>query len=124
MLLVDAANVVGSRPTGWWKDRAGAARSLVDRLQAAVTSGHIDQPVTVVLEGKARAGAPAGLLDSVSVLHARGIGDDMLLDVVAHAPDGTITLVTADRELQQQAEGLGATVVGPRWLLELLEEAE
>jgi len=35
-ILVDAANVVGSRPDGWWRDRSGAARSLVDRVQRAV----------------------------------------------------------------------------------------
>ena len=34
VLLVDAANVVGARPDGWWRDRAGAARRLVDRLAA------------------------------------------------------------------------------------------
>ena len=28
VLLVDAANVVGSRPTGWWRDRAGAMARL------------------------------------------------------------------------------------------------
>ena len=28
-VVVDAANVVGSRPDGWWRDRAGAARRLV-----------------------------------------------------------------------------------------------
>jgi hypothetical protein len=25
MLVIDAANVIGSRPTGWWRDRPGAA---------------------------------------------------------------------------------------------------
>ena len=32
VLIVDAANVVGSVPDGWWKDRAGAARRLHERL--------------------------------------------------------------------------------------------
>ena len=34
VLLVDAANVVGSRPDGWWRDRAGAATRLLARLAA------------------------------------------------------------------------------------------
>ena len=34
VLVVDAANVVGSRPDGWWKDRAGAARRLHDSRAA------------------------------------------------------------------------------------------
>jgi selenocysteine lyase/cysteine desulfurase len=33
-LLVDAANVVGSRPDGWWRDRAGATARLLARLAA------------------------------------------------------------------------------------------
>ena len=56
MLLIDAANVIGSRPTGWWRDRAGAARAFVDKVRAAVDSGRIAQPVIVVLEGDARRG--------------------------------------------------------------------
>ena len=41
VLLIDAANVVGSRPTGWWRDRAGAARTFVDQVRAAVESGQL-----------------------------------------------------------------------------------
>ena len=122
MLVVDAANVVGSRPTGWWQDRAGAAREFVARVRAAVGSGQITQPVVVVLEGRARDGAPSGPGGGVTVLHAGGSGDDMLIDVVETNPDQAITLVTADRELRRRAEALGAEVVGPSWLLGLLEE--
>ena len=32
VLVVDGANVVGSVPDGWWKDRAGAARRLHEQL--------------------------------------------------------------------------------------------
>ena len=46
--IVDAMNVVGSRPDGWWRDRAGALAALVEQLQRwAVQGGH---QVTVVLE--------------------------------------------------------------------------
>jgi hypothetical protein len=127
VLVVDAANVVGSRPTGWWRDRAGAARTFVARIRAAVELGRITQPVVVVLEGKARAGAPSGPADGVTVLHADGSGDDTLIDVVGRSADSTdraVTLVTADRELRRRAETLGAEVVGPSWLLELLEELD
>ena len=121
MLLIDAANVVGSRPTGWWRDRAGAARAFVDQVNAAVGSGRLPTPVVVVLEGEARGGVQAGGADGVIVLHAAGSGDDLLVDVTAHASD-QVTLVTADRGLRQRARALGANVVGPRWLFELLEE--
>jgi hypothetical protein len=122
VLLVDAANVVGSRPTGWWRDRAGAARAFVATVRAAVASGRITQPVVVVLEGKAREGASADVADGVTVLHADGSGDDTLVDVVAKASGDAVTLVTADRELRRRAQALGAEVVGPGWLLELLEQ--
>jgi hypothetical protein len=120
VLLVDAANVIGSRPTGWWRDRAGAARVFVEQVQTAVASGRIASPVFVVLEGKAREGVPTGVADGVTVLHAPGSGDDMLVSTVANEAD-EVTLVTADRELRRRAEALGASVVGPGWLLNLLE---
>jgi hypothetical protein len=103
VLLIDAANVVGSRPTGWWRDRAGAARTFVDQVRAAVISGRIAQPVIVVLEGKARAGAEPRLAGGVTVQHALGSGDDMLVDLARRASDEEVTLVTADRELRRRA---------------------
>ncbi len=124
MLLVDAANVVGSRPTGWWKDRAGAARSLVEDLRAGVEAGRLTEPVVVVLEGKARAGALSGTAGGVTVVHAEGSGDDALVDVVRRVPSGdeeAVMLVTADRELRGRVEALGAEAVGPKWLLERLD---
>lgn len=122
MLLIDAANVIGSRPTGWWRDRAGAARTFVEQVRAAADSGRIDRPVVVVLEGKSRGGMPSGLAAGVTVIHADGSGDDALVEVVAEADDKAVTLVTADRELRRRAEALGAEVVGPSWLLECLED--
>jgi hypothetical protein len=121
MLVVDAANVIGSRPTGWWKDRAGAARSFVADLRTSAAEGRLTQPVVVVLEGKARGGVSSGAADGVTVVHATGSGDDALVDVVRGAPEGeAVVLVTADRELRQRAVALRAEVVGPKWLLERL----
>jgi hypothetical protein len=119
-LLVDAANVIGSRPTGWWRDRAGAARTLVDQLRAAVDSGRIVQRVTVVLEGKARDAVQIGQIDGVMVVHAARGGDESLLEAIADAFGHAVVLVTADRELRRRAEALGAEVVGPGWLLAIL----
>lgn len=120
VLLIDAANVVGSRPTGWWRDRAGAARTFVEQVRGAVASGVIAEPVVVVLEGKARDGVPEGLADGVTVEHASGSGDDTLVGVAGRSADEKVTLVTADRELRRRAEELGAHVVGPSWLFERL----
>jgi hypothetical protein len=121
MLLVDGANVVGSRPNGWWRDRAGAARSLVDRIRRAVEAGRLAEPVVVVLEGDARGGAEEGASDGVTVVHAPGSGDESLVSVTS-AADGPVTLVSADRELRRRVEALGADVAGPGWLLALLDE--
>ncbi len=123
MLLVDAANVVGSRPTGWWRDRAGAARTFVDRMRVAAAAGGFVEPVVVVLEGAARPGVEEGVADGVEVVHAPGEGDDTLADLAAAATAAgrPVTLVSADRGLAERVRRVGAEVVGPRWLLERLE---
>ena len=121
MLLIDAANVIGSRPTGWWRDRPGAARTFVERVRAAVAVDRIAAPVVVVLEGAARGGVEAGEAGGVTVVHAPGSGDDTLLQVAADAA-GAATLVSADRALCRRAEALGAGVERPGWLIGLLEQ--
>jgi|HubBroStandDraft_6_1064221.scaffolds.fasta_scaffold44783_6 hypothetical protein len=121
VLLIDAANVVGSRPNGWWRDRPRAAREFVERVRAAVGAGQLAEPVVVVLEGVARGGIEAGVADGVTVLHAPGSGDDTLLAAIADA-ESLVTLVSADRALCQRARGLGADVARPGWLIDLLDE--
>jgi hypothetical protein len=91
MLLIDAANVVGSHPGGWWRDRPAAARDLVERVAQALASGRlVDEPVVLVLEGQARAGWDAGPDKGLSVVHAPGSGDDMLVDIAATAEDPVV----------------------------------
>ena len=46
--VVDASNVIGARPDGWWRDRAGAARRLVAALDGFAARTGDD--VTVVLD--------------------------------------------------------------------------
>ena len=52
MLVIDAANVIGSRPTGWWRDRPGATRDFTERVRATVTAGRLGSPVTIVLDAE------------------------------------------------------------------------
>ena len=120
MLLIDAANVVGSRPTGWWRDRAGAARTFVEKVRDATVAGRLSEPVVVVLEGQARDGATEGMSGGVEVVHAKGVGDDTLA-ALAESGLPPVTLVSADRGLAERARRVGAEVVGPRWLLDRLE---
>lgn len=121
VLIVDGANVVGSRPDGWWRDRAGAARRLRERLSAADLG---QDEVVLVLEGAARGGHPAGRDGNVRTIHAPRSGDDAIVEAVTAqvgAGDGRgVTVVTADRELRDRVEAAGAAGVGPSWLLERL----
>jgi predicted RNA-binding protein with PIN domain len=115
-LVVDAANVVGSRPDGWWKDRAGAARRLHEQLMLADT-GYDD--VVLVLEGGAKGGVRAGRDGHVRTVHAKGHGDDTILEQArAAATGGRVAVVTADRMLQARVQGVGAVALNPSWLLD------
>ncbi|MGY2082432.1 hypothetical protein [Blastococcus sp. SYSU DS0539] len=127
VLVVDVANVVGSRPDGWWRDRAGAAGRLLGRLAALPGAGAVGPDggpldcteVVAVVEGAARdVPAPGG----VRVVRARGSGDDALVQAVTGlAGDGAALLVvTADRGLRARLPD-GVAVAGPGWLLAELD---
>lgn len=117
-LLVDAANVVGSRPDGWWRDRAGAAERLLHDIAAAAPGVFavpeagfrwISRPV-VVLEGRANQAAD---VPGPEVVRACGCGDDTIVDVARRA--GEWVVVTADRELRSRLPS-GVRAVGPSTL--------
>ena len=118
MLVIDAANVIGSRPTGWWRDRPGAARRFTEQVRATVTVGGLDPPVTVVLEGQSRRGADESDIDGVAVVHAPGEGDDTIAAIAATHDE--VVVVTADSGLAERVRAVDGTVVGPTWLLERL----
>jgi predicted RNA-binding protein with PIN domain len=119
VLVVDGANVVGARPDGWWKDRAGAAR----RLHEALLVADIEYDVVVlVLEGQAKGGVRAGRDAHVRTVHAPRDGDAAIVaEARAAAEKGQrVVVVTADRALDARVHGVGATTVGPSWLLDHL----
>ncbi|MFC6288439.1 hypothetical protein ACFP3Q_16055 [Nocardioides sp. GCM10027113] len=118
-LVVDAANVVGARPDGWWKDRAGAARRLHEQLLTADVPG---DEVVLVLEGGAKGGVPAGRDAHVRTVHAPRDGDATILAEARRGQEAgrQVTVVTADRALAANVTGVGARVLGPTWLLERL----
>lgn len=105
-LVVDMANLVGSRPDGWWRDRAGAADRMLDALAAGLPRtmpldgaggfGWLTRVVAVV-EGKARAVADR---DGIEVVRAPGSGDDTIAQCAADLWDGPTAVVTADRGLR------------------------
>lgn len=120
VLVVDAANVVGADPTGqWWKDRAGAAVDLHERLMTADTP---QDQVVLVLEGLAKAGVSAGTDAHVRVVHAPASGDDAIVRAAKTAIDkgSAVTVVTADRRLKDRIHALGGATLAPTWLLDRL----
>jgi predicted RNA-binding protein with PIN domain len=122
VLVVDGANVVGSRPDGWWRDRAGAAARLHEGLLAV----ELDyDTLLLVLEGQARAGVPAGRVGSVETVHAERDGDSTIAREALQLIESgaACDVVTADRALAADVEHAGAHVRRPRWLWELLEQA-
>lgn len=144
VLVVDAANVVGARPDGWWRDRVAAADRLLDALSAFVDPGaaphdpdgavpHDDDAdlagrhVVVVLEGRASAASPSGR-PALEILRAPADGDAAIVDVVARAlggggagPRADVVVVTSDRELRGRVEALGARTVGAGRLRDALD---
>ena len=121
LLLIDTANVLGSRPTGWWRDRAASTRGLVERVRAATAASRLPEPVVLVVEGTARRGVEEGVADGVTVVHAPGEGDDTLASLAATA-DAPVVLVSADRGLRARVRGSGAKVMAPTWLLDRLDD--
>ncbi|MCX5232027.1 NTP pyrophosphohydrolase [Streptomyces sp. NBC_00233] len=115
LLVVDGANVVGSVPDGWWRDRRGAAERLRDRL--ARTGGPDDGPIAgpyeivLVVEGRARGAAS---VPGVRVEEASGSGDDLIAELARNASGRPCLVVTADRELRRRVEQEGARCTGPR----------
>ncbi|MEV5615915.1 NTP pyrophosphohydrolase [Streptomyces bacillaris] len=115
-VIVDGANVVGSVPDGWWRDRRGAAERLRDSLVPYAADGvpGVPGPVEIVLvvEGAARGVAS---VPGVEVVSAPGSGDDLIAELAAGAgPERGCIVVTADRGLGQRVEAYGARCVGPR----------
>jgi hypothetical protein len=123
LVVVDGANVVGSVPDGWWRDRRGATIRLRDALADLAATGlrgsgvpewarQSPLEVVLVVEGAAR-GIPS--TETVRVISAPGEGDDTIVDLVAQeAPDRRCLVVTADRGLRTRVGALGAEVCGPR----------
>ncbi|KPI06910.1 NTP pyrophosphohydrolase [Streptomyces mirabilis] len=112
LVIIDAANVVGSVPDGWWRDRRGAAERLRDRLARDGLPGH-EGPVELVLVVE---GAAKGVesVPGVRVVEAPGSGDDRIVEAVTEAGDRPVLVVTADRELRRRVSESGAEVAGPR----------
>jgi predicted RNA-binding protein with PIN domain len=124
ILLVDGNNVIGSVPDGWWRDRPGAVRRLVARLQCF--AGATGAVIRVVFDVP-QPDLPEGDHDGVEVAYAtrrgRDAADDRILELLDQGFDDEVEVVTSDRNLADGARRRGARVSGAGRLLALLDEA-
>ncbi|MFE6964091.1 hypothetical protein ACFVAJ_03200 [Agromyces sp. NPDC057679] len=124
-LVVDVANVMGSRPDGWWRDRAGAATRLLAALPPLV-GREVHGPdggvlrigeVVAVIEGAAKAAARP---DGLTVVAAPADGDGSIVEIArVEASERRTLVVTADRGLRARLAD-GVLIAGPGWLNELI----
>lgn len=146
VVVVDAANVVGSRPNGWWKDRAAAASALLDDLatvsdagiDGALVGADVDRcwpSIVVVLEGEARRARPPREPDPSRVVadgirapglevdRAEGEGDELIVEIARAGRDShaRVVVVTADAALRDRVEALGCATRGPRWMRGIID---
>jgi predicted RNA-binding protein with PIN domain len=121
-LIVDGNNVMGSRPDGWWKDRAGATRRLVERLGAWADEAGAD--VLVVFDGRPPAALPAPPRVELRFAERGGpnAADDVIAGLVADAAaPAELQVVTSDAELARRVREHGAGVIGARGFREQLD---
>jgi predicted RNA-binding protein with PIN domain len=121
-LIVDGMNVIGSRPTGWWRDRRGAMSELTEVL--ARHAAQTGDDVAVVLDSKPFELPPGAKGIDVRFAPARGpdAADDVIVDMVAADPDpGTLEVATSDRRLAARVRTLGAETLSAGALRRTLE---
>jgi predicted RNA-binding protein with PIN domain len=113
--LVDASNVIGSVPDGWWKDRAGATRRLLEAVREyAQRTG--DELVVVLDAGPAELeGSEGGVTVVRAPRRGRDAADEEIARRLAAEPTPQeVYVATSDRALAEQVRALGAEVEGAR----------
>ncbi len=121
--LVDAMNVIGTHPDGWWRDRHGAMVRLVDQLErwASVTGDE----VTVVFE---REPSPPIASDQIEIAYAPRPGpnaaDHEIVRLMRDELDpGEVRVVTSDRALAEQVRSDGGSIEPAASFRRRLDEA-
>lgn len=123
--LVDGMNLIGSRPDGWWADRAGAMRELVAELELFVD--RTGDEVTVVFDGRPSeerprpGGATGGRLWVAFAPGGRDAADDVIAERAARVREpGAMRVVTSDKRLAARVREHGAEAVPVGGFRELL----
>ena len=118
-VFVDGNNVMGSRPDGWWRDRAEAARRLLaEIIPLALAHGGV---WTIVFDGKEPPRMPPSpeCLIMVHTGHGRRDGaDDRIVELVHERSHRAASLVyTSNANLRTRVKALGTQVMGSGVLL-------
>jgi uncharacterized protein YaiI (UPF0178 family) len=114
--FIDAMNVIGSRPDGWWRDREGATRRFIDEVAAWA-----DEEVTVVLDS-----GPddlVGRTGAVTVVRASRRGRDAADDEIVSRVQPGDRVTTSDSGLAARLRERGAEVEGAGAFLRRLGSA-
>jgi predicted RNA-binding protein with PIN domain len=122
--VVDGMNLIGSRPDGWWRDRAGARRRLVSELATLVDP---DVSITVVFDGRPGPGeiedaASAGITARFAPGGPNAADRAIVALLPALGDSAGVTVVTSDAALADSVRGAGVAVVGVRAFRERLPD--
>ncbi|MGH2757617.1 MAG: NYN domain-containing protein [Actinomycetota bacterium] len=112
--IVDAMNVIGSRPDGWWKDPGNAMREFAQAVDAhAATTG---RHVTVVFDSDPGRLPEMAHIEVVTARRGgRNAADYEIEQLVEEDQDPTrVRVVTSDRALIDKVKTAGASVVSAR----------
>ena len=121
-VFVDGNNVMGSRPDGWWRNRAEATRRLVAEI-IPLALGH-GGAWTIVFDGREPPAMPPSP-ECLTVIHTghrrRDGADDRIIELLHEQPDRAASLVyTSDAKLRTRVKAFGTQVMGSRTLLRQL----
>lgn len=124
-LIVDGMNVLGSRPDGWWRDRAAAMERLARRLEAFAAREDVE--LTVVFDGGEHERVAAAA-ERISVRFAPGGPDAADREIVrlirADPAPGSIVAASSDRRLRASVKAAGGESIAAGELLRLLAGSE
>ncbi|MGH2834101.1 MAG: NYN domain-containing protein [Solirubrobacteraceae bacterium] len=109
-VIVDAMNVIGARPDGWWRDRHAAMVGLVEQLERF--SASCEDDVTVVFERPPRPPIASSLIEIACAprAHRDSADDEIVRRVSTERGPQSIRVVTSDKTLAARVLAAGAQV--------------
>jgi hypothetical protein len=124
-IVIDGNNVMGAAADGWWRDRRGAARRLLGRVQRyATTTAAAVELVFDTADPEFPEGEHDGVLLRYATRAGRDAGDDRIRELLEQSGGVGVEVVTSDRALATSARELGASVTGAGSFLARLRDSD